>query len=164
MTLRRRILMKIALAVVCLLLAALLTTLLYSALALQNPVNAVPTMQVQYGGAPLPAQHVMMSSYDWWFFYTTQSGVLGQPDDWMNLPAGLVEPGSPLEIELSRPANTVRVSRNHANERSFVDIGGELRAPPDPGVYTFRVEAEWSRMGSAQYYFRIEVVDPSTQA
>lgn len=164
MKLRKQFITKILMGVALLLVAALLTMVIYGAMALQSPTNAIPEMTVVYDGTPLSPDISMISSYDWWFFFTTKSEVLQQADSWMDLTPVPVLPGMPLSVEFSKDYNELKISRADEGSRTFIEVGGELRTPAQPGEYTYRVEAWWGYMGSAQFYFKLRVVDSSAPA
>lgn len=163
MTLRKRFIVKLLGAIAILLVAALFTTIIYGYLAQQNPTDAIPELTVVYDGTPLSQDVIMISSYDWWFFYTTKSEVLQQPDSWMELSPIPVLGGRPLLLDFAKPPGDIKISRAEEGSRSFVEISGSLSTPTTPGIYTYRVEAWWGYMGSAQFYFSIRVVTPEEE-
>ncbi|MFV0413485.1 MAG: hypothetical protein ACK5L3_09475, partial [Oscillospiraceae bacterium] len=67
-------------------------------------------------------------------------------------------------ISFSYPAREMNISRSKGDSRTFTPVGGDLRTPTEPGVYTYRVEANWGVFGSIQYYVKVKVVDPAAGA
>lgn len=158
MKLRKRNLRRIIIAVVFILLAGVITTMLNAALASRNPVAALPEMRVIYKDAPLPYEYICLQSYSWQFLFINKSGDANAPDWWKYfLDAGPVVPGSPLDIEFTYPCQSLTVSRADEGSDLFVEMGGVLRTPLEAGVYTYRVDANWGWRGSVRYYFKIEV-------
>jgi hypothetical protein len=159
MKLRTQLMRELAIGLVLLLLAALLTATIYSILAVQNPLNALPTLQVLYKGEPMPQEYLMLMSYSWRFFFLTKSDVVNPPDAWQNeLRAAPVIPDAPLEIVFSYPCQELKISRAADGSNGFVELGGDLRTPVMFGTYTYRIEAFWGVRGSVQYYLKISVV------
>lgn len=158
MKMRTQLFRKIAIGLILVLLAALLTATFYSILAAQNPLDALPTMQILYKGEPLPQEYLMLMSYSWRFFFIVKSGVLEAPDAWQGLSYAPVLPGATVEVVFSYPCESLRISRAAEGELSFTEVGGELFTPLIMGNYTYRIEASWGLRGSVQYYVNIAVV------
>ena len=157
MKMRKQFLNKIIITVVLLLLSALITATIHAVLASRSPLNALPSMSVSSNNSPLPAQHAMISSYSWRFLFITKQGVEGPADAWQYLPAAPVNAMAPLAVEFSFPCDEVHISVARGDSTDFVEVGGVLHTPPDPGKYTYRVEASWGIRGSVLYYFKIAV-------
>lgn len=174
MKLHKKLVLKVLAGVTLLLLAMFVTYIMKDVLSARQPLNALPTIQIEYNGGPLPAEHVTLASYSWRFFNTTKRDVFLTEDRLVELPPAPVMASASLDISFSFPCKEMKISRASGANSEFFDIavngaGGEntenpapagsvrLRTPANPGEYIYRVEATWGLRGSVQYYFKIVV-------
>ncbi len=148
---------KIAIGLAALLLAAGLSYVIRDVLAAQNPESALPVIEIEYNGIPLPTQHYMMDSYSWRFLFTTVDWSQPNRNAADMLEPAPVLPGAPLEINFSFPCNSMRVSRSYGTRNEFEPVTGSLQTPFSGGTYTYRIEAEWGTRGSVLYYIKVRV-------
>lgn len=159
MKLRRRVWIRVAVGLACLVLAAFAASFIQNALAQLRPENALPTMDVYYDvdkGDRLPVDHVRRDRFTWQFMFWVRSGGGLDLELWREIVPGYVQAGSNLELRFSIPAREVRVSRKDG-EGEFVELAGQLTAPAESGEYTYKVEASWGTFKTVTYYFRIQV-------
>lgn len=156
MKLKAQMAMRVALAVVLLVAAGLLAMVIKDTLAQRNPESALPVIHVDYEGQGLPAKHVVMDSYEWYFIGKTIHWQEADRENWKEMEPAWVKGSVPLEVWFSFPADNVKVWREKDGSGHFEEVLGNLETPALPGVYTYRIEAEWQR-GSVAYYVRVQV-------
>jgi hypothetical protein len=161
MELRKQQAVKIVAGALLVLLAALVTVFIRDTLNLRSPENSLPGLQVYHRGLdegePLPAEHVRRDRYTWRFlFFTPVKGGGLDLEVWSEIKPAPVDPNTPLDLVFSFPPDSVDVSIA-AGYSPFVGISGELKAPSNPGIYTYRVDAGWGANRAVQYYFKIRI-------
>ncbi len=154
---RKRWIKKIAAGLAILLLAGAVSYVIRDVLAMQNPESALPVIEVEYNGRPLPQQHYLMDSYSWRFLFTTVEWNEPDRNTVESLEPAPVIPGAPLEIDFSFPCNSMQISRSYGDLNEFVPVTGNLQTPFSGGTYTYRIEAEWGTRGSVLYYIKVRV-------
>ena len=157
MKLRKQWMTKIIAGVLLVVLAGGIAYVIRDLLAMRSPESALPVIDIEYNGKPLPPQHYVMDSYSWRFLFSTKEWV--EPDRAIEnkLEPAPVLPGAPLDISFSFPCKTMTVSRSYGDRNQFEVVEGDLQTPFTGGVYTYKVEAEWGSRGSVLYYIRIRV-------
>lgn len=157
MKLRKRTLIKIAIGFLLISIAGLLSIAINDMLSAREPEYALPSLKVQFGEEGiLPTKHVLWESYSWRFFITVKNGIVPDPDAVENIEPAWVPAGAPLDLLFSQPPSEIEVSMSK-NNSSFIELGGELSAPMEQGIYTYRVIANWGMRGTVVYFFKIEV-------
>ncbi len=157
MKLRKQWVVKLLAGFLLVVLAAVLANVIRDTLALENPKSALPVIDIEYNGKPLPPQHYVMDAYSWRFLFTTR--------EWEDPDRGVVSrlepapvlPGAPLKIDFSFPCKGITVSRSYGDRNEFEEISGDLQTPFTGGTYTYRVEASWGSRGSVLYYIKVRV-------
>ncbi|MDL2254219.1 DUF3426 domain-containing protein [Ruminococcaceae bacterium OttesenSCG-928-I18] len=157
MKLRKQWMVRIVAGLLLVVLAGGIAYVIRDLLAMRNPESALPVIDIEYNGKPLPPQHYMMDSYSWRFLFSAKEWE--EPDRSVvdRLEPAPVLPGAPLDISFSFPYKTITVSRSYGNRNHYEEITGELQTPFTGGVYTYKVEAEWGARGSVLYYIKIRV-------
>ncbi len=148
---------KIAIGLAALILAATLSYVIRDLLASQNPESALPVIEIEYNGLPLPQQHYLMDSYSWRFLFSTVEWTEPNRDAVNTLEPAPVVPGTPLNIDFSFPCNSMVISRSYGSRNEFEPVSGDLQTPFSGGTYTYRIEAEWGARGSVLYYIKVRV-------
>ncbi len=158
--LRRQVLIKVVAGIVMVLCAAFFSLLIKDGLAQRDPVHALPLLDVYFNdtdeGEKLPASNLMLDSYTWRFLVNTKTDRVVPSNAWQDMDAAWVPPGAPLSLAFSFKEKNCSVVMASEGE-DFVELGGELAAPSEPGNYTYRVEASWGKDRSVVYYFKIRV-------
>lgn len=164
MKLRKLQLLKVVASLVLVVVAGLATILIRDALSVQKPENALPVMDVYYNGLEagdrLPIEHIRRDKYTWKFsIFPVATGGGLDLQVWQEIPWGAVNPGSNIDLAFTFPPDEVHVWRADGKVvHEFYPVEGEeLYAPLTAGYYTYRVEANWGKDRTVQYYFRIQV-------
>lgn len=161
MKLRRQMLLKIVAGVLMVVLSALLAFAVRDALAMREPVNALPLLDVYQLGESEPIvttpKQVRRTSYEWRFLFGIKSWTSPDLEAWREISPVWVQPNVPLELSFSESCKSFTVSMA-AGERGFNEVVN-LQTPPVAGKYTYRVEASWGNNKQVTYYFRLEVPD-----
>lgn len=159
---RRRVFQRVAIGLVLVVLAGCIAFVIRDLLASRQPENALPTMDVYHNradGERLPAANIMTCEYSWQFLFHRVLGTVSTPDAWLGMEPAWVNPGSPLSVDFTFDEKTLKVSMSElgadGNYRPFVELGGSLQAPVQPGTYAYRVEAGWGDGRQVTYYFKI---------
>lgn len=157
MKFRTRALGRILLAVLFLVIAGAIAVVVKDMLSERNPEYALPVLQVEYNGNPLPQENVTMDSYSWRFFRQTREWQLEDREIWRSMPAAWVDAGMPLILDFSYRGGEVSISRSYENGTFSEVEGSRLETPREPGIYTYRIEAEWRLRGTVVYYVRVRI-------
>lgn len=189
MSIQKLTVKKVVICAVALLLAAVLTMCIKDFLALQNPTSALPTIVVRYdvdSGTPIimPAKHVMRASYEWRFFNVVATDSTDS-EELRNMEFGWMLPNEEMDFSFSYSASRVEVSiayvenadtlpkeEDYVNLKStgsvllepsggayYITDNNSFLTPQEPGMYIYRVQADWGLRGSVLYYFKINVPD-----
>ncbi len=144
LSLRKRNIIKAALAAVLLLLAVLVTILLRDVLSMPNPVNVLPKMEVWHTvrnrRERLGDHYTLRDAYNWQF-------VVGGPvsgggldlEIWREIQPADVEPGTQLELTFSFGPRWARVIQLHG--------GQSKEQSPSGGAYTYQAPSGAGRVG-----------------
>ena len=157
MKLRSKTVLKIVTGILLVVMAAGVTVIMKSALMSRTPEYALPVVQVMYNGTGLPYENQDMAAYTWSFLGNVKKSSPATAENWRNLPAAWVNPGTALRIDFSFEPDEILIHRADNGDGTFVELGGELRAPLEEGEYTYRVNASWGNNKNILYYFRIRV-------
>ena len=159
----RRMLMRGVAAVLMIVMAASGSFLVKDFLALRDPQNALPKLQVSCGEALIPPGNLVLASYSWRFLLVPHEDTPAPANVWQqpDMPETPVSPNLPLEISFSYDCKEMYISRADNGSSIFLPVsgveGGGLYTPPVGGEYIYRVEAFWGWLGSVQYYFKLTV-------
>lgn len=153
---------KLIIGAVLLALATGMTVLLKESLDTQDPESALPIITVLYGDEELvPDKEVRRAGWEWNFFLTREKTPMLSVEDVPLTPVDVL-PGAQMRIQFTKQPTDLRVMRASSDkpmeylELSNVD-GGVFSTPTTPGLYYFKVRAEWSGRGFIQYYFALQV-------
>ncbi len=165
LSLRKRNIIKGVAAAALVLLAALFTMLLRDLLAIPNPVNVLPKMEVWHTvrnqRERLGDHYTLRDAYTWQF-------VVGGPvrgggmdlEVWREIQPADVEPETSLELTFSFGPRAARVYMLHGGQSiEQTPEGGAYtyKAPSQAATYTYRVEANFGDSKEVTYYFRIRI-------
>ena len=155
---------KLLLGVVLVALAAGITMFIKETLDTRNPEASLPLITVQYGDEVfVQDKEVHRAGWEWNFFLTRQKTPALSIED-VPLSPVTVLPASPLHISFTKNPTRLRVLRAAGESPSeyieLADAGnGAFSSPTMPGLYYYKVQAEWQGRGFIQYYFALEVRD-----
>lgn len=157
MKLRKQWVVKLLAGLLLVVMAGAVANVIRDTLALRNPESALPVIDIEYNGKPLPPQHYMMDAYSWRFLFTQRNWEEPDRAAVNKLEPAPVLPGAPLKIDFSFPCKVLKVSRSYGDRNEFEEISGDLQTPFTGGTYTYRIEAEWGNRGLVSYYIKVRV-------
>ena len=157
MELRKKMALKIVAAVLLVVIAGGFAFIVKELLSSRKPENSLPSITISCGGVDLPPEHWMLDSYSWRFLFLVKEWHTDNREAWRNLEAFPVLSGAPLNISFSSPPESIVVTRMRDGGSEFEELSGELHAPLDDGICTYRVVANWGSRGSIAYFFKVKV-------
>ena len=128
----------------------------------QDPESALPIITVLYGDEELvPDKEVRRAGWEWNFFLTQEKTPLLSPEDVPLQPVDVM-PGAQMRILFTKEPSELRVMRAVSDKPTeYLELsdagGGRFSTPTTPGLYFYKVRAEWSGRGFIQYYFALQV-------
>lgn len=155
---------KLLLGIVLVSLAAGVTMFIKETLDTRDPESALPIITVQYGDEVFIAdKQVRRAGWEWNFFLTKEKTPMLSIEDAPPTPVTVL-PASPMHISFTKKPSQLRVLRATSEKPSeyleLSDAGdGAFSSPTMPGLYYYKVRAEWQGRGFIQYYFALEVRD-----
>ena len=131
----------------------------------QDPEQALPVMTVTMNGsAAIPPDMVFRAGYEWNFLTTTAKDTppYSTQDLQQHTPPVDMFARTYMDIDFSIQPKSLVISRaSEENYDLFMDLvdveDGPLIAPATPGVYMYRIQADFGWRGSAIYFFRVRV-------
>ena len=164
MKLPKIFLRKVLLGIVLVSIAACITMFIKETLDTRDPESALPIITVQYGDEIFIAdKQVRRAGWEWNFFLTREKTPMLPIEDAPPSPVAVL-PGSPMRISFTKKPTQLHVLRAASEKPSeyleLSDAGnGTFSSPTMPGLYYYKVQAEWQGRGFIQYYFALEVRD-----
>lgn len=164
MKVSKSIVRKILLGTLLIALSACVSVFIKETLDTQDPESALPIITVTYNDTNMQPESVYRAGYTWSFFTTVEAWQAPSlaPED---LPLSPVEvaAGTPMTVTFTSKPSKVRIWRAqglYSGEFLEIscDVPGEFLAPATPGLYLFRVKADWGSRGNIQYYFALSVL------
>ncbi len=155
---------KLLLGVVLIALAAGITVFIKETLDTCDPESSLPLITVQYGDETFVVdKEVRRAGWEWSFFLTQEKTPMLSVED-VPLSPVTVLPSAPMRISFTKDPTRLRVLRATSEKPSeyleLADAGsGSFSTPTMPGLYYYKVQAEWQGRGMIQYYFALEVRD-----
>lgn len=154
---------KILLGAVLIALSAVATMFIKESLDTQDPESSLPLMAVEYNGMPIT--DVYRAGYEWSFFTTVERRTPQLSESDIPLVPVDVTPSAPLRIKFSKEPSTLKITRASGRySTDFLELtdvrDGAFKTPTVPGVYVYKVYAEWKARGYIQYYFALQVKEP----
>lgn len=153
---------KLLIGAVLVALAAGVSVFIKETLDTRDPEASLPIVTVRYGDEVfVPDKEVLRAGWEWSFFLTQEKTPLLSIED---VPLSPVEvlPGAPMDISFTKEPTRLRVLRAASDKPTeyleLSDAGdGSFSTPTMPGLYYFKVQAEWRGRGFIQYYFALQV-------
>lgn len=155
---------KLLLGIVLISLAAGITVFIKEALDTRDPESALPIITIQYGDEIFTAdKQVRRAGWEWNFFLTKAKTPLLSIEDAPPSPVTVL-PASPMRISFTKKPTQLHVLRATSEKPSdYIELSdagdGAFSSPTMPGLYYYKVQAEWQGRGYIQYYFALEVRD-----
>ena len=155
---------KLLLGIVLISIAAGITVFIKEALDTRDPESALPIITVQYGDEIFAQdKEIRRAGWEWSFFLTREKTPMLSIED-VPLSAVTVLPASPMHISFTKKPTQLRVLRATSEKPSeYLELSdasdGAFSSPTTPGLYYYKVQAEWQGRGAIQYYFALEVRD-----
>ena len=155
---------KLLLGAVLVSLAAGITMFIKETLDTRDPESALPLITVQYGDEIFTTdRQVRRAGWEWNFFLTKEKTPLLPIEDAPPTPVTVL-PGSPMNISFTKKPSQLHVLRaTSENPSEYIELSnagdGAFSSPTTPGLYYYKVQAEWRGRGFIQYYFALEVRD-----
>ena len=153
---------KLIIGAVLLAIATGMTAFIKESLDTQDPESALPIITVLYGDEELvPDKEVRRAGWEWNFFLTQEKTPLLSPEDVPLQPVDVM-PGAQMRILFTKEPSELRVMRAVSDKPTeYLELsdagGGRFSTPTTPGLYFYKVRAEWSGRGFIQYYFALQV-------
>ena len=152
---------KIIIGFLLLVMAAGFTLVLKETLDTKDPESALPTISVQYNDGQV--QGVYRAGYSWSFFTTIENRQAPSlaPEDLPLTPVAVL-PAHPVKITFSKTPSELRIWRAKGRySTDYLELSNEQEGvfdtPSMPGVYLYKVKADWGSRGTIQYYFALDV-------
>lgn len=167
MKLKKQFFRKLLIGAVLILVSAGITMLIKESLDTKDPESSLPIISITCGEVDIPPDAVYRAGYEWSFFAT-----MARRDAPSVLPEDLpispfpVYAGEPMQITFTTTPSEIRVWRAEGRYGTeFLEVSGEEKGmfatPTTPGIYMFRVLADWGGRGNIQYYFSLDVQSSS---
>lgn len=138
-----------------------ITVFIKETLDTKDPESALPIISIVYEGAEM--QGVYRAGYTWSFFTTIEDRQAPSlaPEDLPLTPTPVL-PGRTMEIKFSNTPSELRVWRATGRYSSdYVELTSDtpsvITTPSAPGVYVYRLKADWGARGTIQYFFALDV-------
>lgn len=152
----KRVILRALAAVLCILLAALVSILIKERIDSTDPDNSLPLIDVSVGYTKLM---VPRANFEWNYITRTVYGPALSPESGdLQLAVLDVMPGAPMVITMSDPGYLqMKVSRADGLGSEYYEIaGGDILTPTIPGVYIYKIEVGYKK-GSLLYYTAIRI-------
>lgn len=167
---KKQVIHKLLLGTVMLAVAICITLFIRENMNVQSPEQALPTFTISMNGAATFApESVFRAGYEWNFFTTTAKHTpeYSPADLKMATPPVPMPPRTILDLEFSIEPKHLTISRAEDEDfRAFmdlIDVGmGPIITPAAPGLYQYRVQADFGWRGSIIYFFTVQIVDASS--
>lgn len=165
MRVSRIALRKLLIGVVLLLVAAAITLFIKESLDTQNPESALPLLTIEYNGTEIPPNQegfLYRAGYEWSFFTTVERRAPQLAENDLPLIPLDVSPQAELKLLFSKAPSGLKVMRaTGTGSTEFLELtdaeDGAFNTPASPGVYVYKILAEWRSRGYIQYYFSLYV-------
>ena len=163
MKMQKVLIQKLLVGILLLSLAAGVTVLIKESFDTQDPEAALPLITVDCNG--LVITDVYRAGYEWSFFTTVERRTPQLSESDIPLVPVDVTPSAPLRIKFSKEPSTLKITRASGRySTDFLELtdvrDGAFKTPTVPGVYVYKVYAEWKARGYIQYYFALQVKEP----
>lgn len=160
-----QVIRKLLIGAAALAVAICITIFIRENMDVNDPERALPSITITMNGTTAMApEMIFRAGYEWNFLTTTAKST--PPYSSQDLQA-LTPPVEMLartymDIDFSLEPRSLTISRSdEENFEAFLDLvdasEGPIIAPATPGVYMYRIQADFGWRGSIVYFFRIRV-------
>lgn len=155
-----RALRKIVIGIVLLFIAASISVFIKESLDTLDPESSLPILTVQQNGQTIT--DVYRAGYVWSFFTTVERRAPEVTEADIPLVPVPVPPQAVMTLQFSTEPSSLRVFRaDNLLTSGYYEIADEdvssFHAPNAPGIYVYKILAQWGNRGNIQYYFAIQV-------
>lgn len=164
---KKQLIRKLTIGLIALAAAICVTIFIRENMDVKDPERALPTLAVTMNGSTaLPAESVFRAHYEWSFLTTTAKHT--PPYSTQDLRAATppvpMAPRTYLDLSFSiKPKNLVISRSSEENLDAFMDLvdvgSGPIITPATPGLYMYRVQADFGWRGSVLYFFAVQIQD-----
>ncbi len=165
---KKQIIRKLLLGAVLLAIAICITLFIRENMNVQSPENALPTFTVTMDDkTAFTKESVFRAGYEWNFLTTTAKDTppySASDINLVNMPVSM-QPRTYLDLEFSIEPKRLTISRADDKDLEtyldLIDVGmGPIITPAVPGIYRYRVQADFGWRGSVIYFFTIKIEKP----
>lgn len=162
---RIQLIRKLLVGAAALAVAICITIFIRENMNVKDPEQALPSLTITMNGTTAMApEMIFRAGYEWNFLTTTAKFTppYSSQDLQDHTPPVEMLARTYMDIHFSLEPRKLVISRSdETNFDSFldlVDVGdGPIIAPATPGVYMYRIQADFGWRGSIVYFFRIRV-------
>lgn len=160
-----QIIRKLLIGAAALAVAICITIFIRENMDVKDPEQALPSITITMNGSTVMApEMIFRAGYEWNFLTTTAKSTppYSSQDLQDHTPPVEMLARTYMDIAFSMEPRKLTVSRSdEENFDAFLDLvdagDGPLIAPATPGVYMYRIQADFGWQGSIVYFFRIRV-------
>ncbi len=160
MKLPKQFLKKFLLGIILIAIAAGISVFIKESLDTMDPESSLPILTVRQDRQVIT--DVYRAGYEWNFFATVERRtpqVSGADIPLVPVP---VPPQAEITLRFTKDPSALRVFRSDNQRTShYLEIADEdpstFLTPSKPGMYVYKILAEWFGRGNIQYYFAIQV-------
>lgn len=167
MTNTKRFFRKLIIGIAAIILSAFLSLCIKDFVDSLNPEVNLPILEVRcayttpiINGDSTPERSLFRANYSWMFITGIKEG---KGLDLQDLPlySTTLPPNVPILFQFSQEPEKLIIDRaDGLYGENFVNIVGDVMSPQVPGVYCYRIQAQFKR-GSILYYLSVRVDDVS---
>lgn len=161
---------KLIIGIAAILISALLSLCIKDFVDSLNPEVNLPILEVRcayttpiINGDSTPERSLFRANYSWMFITGIKEG---KGLDLQDLPlySTTLPPNVPILFQFSQEPESLIIDRaDGLYGEDFVNIVGDVVSPQVPGVYCYRIQANFKR-GSILYYLSVRVEDVSAES
>ena len=149
---------------VCIAVAAFISVLIKESLDTLDPEASLPTLVVTQNDQVIT--DVYRAGYEWRYFATVERRAPQVTEADLPLVPVDVAPQACIALNFSSDPSSLHVYRTESQASpNYLELVNEdpsvFYAPTTPGVYVYKVIAEWGWRGEIQYYFSVRIVQPA---
>ncbi len=156
---------KVLVAMLCIAIACVASLALKDFVDSINPELSLPVLEVRcafttpiINGDGSAERSLFRANYSWMFITGVKEGK-GLELEGLALYPTTLPPNVPLLFQFTHPLENIKISRaDGLYGTDFVEIVGDITSPFEPGVYCYKIEADFER-GSILYYLSVRVED-----
>lgn len=164
---KRQFIRKAIIGICALAVAICITIFIRENMDIQTPERALPTITITMDNKTnLSSTSIFRAAYEWSFLTTTAKHTPPYTTEDLQLaaPPVLMAPRTYLDISFSIKPKNILISRaDESNLDAFMDLvdvgSGPIITPATPGLYLYRLQADFGWRGSILYFFAVQIQD-----